>query len=132
MRQSTRFRSVGLMTFWAHRGAIAGLACFGIHLSSYVGIFVFFPSDKVWIVVWSMVAVATVISIFMMHAPVAKFFFAMTLAPISAVIWVFVQFVNGTATEFYGLYIFEAGAFLFIFSVAGLVAGLAVRGPVDS
>lgn len=113
------------MSYWTGRGAPAAVACTGVQLSTYFGQFVFFPDVKVWIVVWTVVAVTTVACVVMVHIPFAKFVFALTLAPISAVIWVWVQFLNGTANEFYALYNFQAGAFLFILSVLGLVITLA-------
>ncbi|SKB07268.1 hypothetical protein [Aeromicrobium choanae] len=115
--------------YWADRGA--ALVCSGVQLSCYVGIFMFYPSDLAWVVVWSVVAVVTVVCIFLVRVTLAKFVYALTLPPVIAVIWVWLQFLNGTATDFFGLYIFQAGIPLFLFSLAGLVIALAAPEPLD-
>jgi len=47
------------------------------------------------------------------------------------VLWTWVQYVNGTATDFFGLYVIYSGLPLFFFSVVGLLAALTVPEPFD-
>ncbi|MBA4607552.1 hypothetical protein H1W00_03605 [Aeromicrobium sp. Marseille-Q0843] len=91
----------------------------------------FHPNDLVWVVVWSVVAIVTIVCIFQVRVTLAKYVYALTLPPMIAVIWVLLQFLNGTATDFFGLYLFNAGIPLFVFSLAGLAIALGAPEPLD-
>lgn len=96
-----------------------------------MGIFAVRWSEVAWVVIWTAVVAITVVCVFRVRVVVAKFLYAVTLAPSGVVLWTWVQHVNGTATDFFGLYVIYSGLPLFFFSVVGLLAALTVPEPFD-
>jgi len=62
----------------------------------------------------------------------AKLVYFLTLPPVGVVLWTWVQFLNGTATDFSGLLIVNCGLPLLFLSLVGLITTLAAREPFDA
>lgn len=102
----------------------AALACTVVQVASYAAIFAFRWSDLAWVVIWSVVLAITVVCIVRVRAAVAKLVYFLTLPPVGVVLWTWVQYLNGTATDFTGLLIINCGLPLLFLSLVGLITVL--------
>ncbi|MFO6454390.1 MULTISPECIES: hypothetical protein [unclassified Aeromicrobium] len=74
----------------------------------------------------------TVVCIFRVRVVLAKCLYALSLAPVGVVLWAWIQYLNGTATDFFGLYFIYSGLPLIFLSVVGLLSALAAPEPFDA
>ena len=120
------------MDAWAERRAGVAWGCTVAQIASYAAVFAFRWSDVAWVVIWSAVLAVTVVCILRVRVMVAKLVYFLTLPPVGVVLWTWVQFLNGTATDFSGLLIVNCGLPLLFLSLVGLITTLAAREPFNA